>query len=130
MNNNLDILNSPYIDNGAYKVPKGYFDTLDSRIMSNITYKSSNVRQDKTKATPNKSKTITIKPWYKYLVAACLTGIVATTGWLSFKTTTESKTVTSLAETQQDNLSDQYISDCMTYAMIDNDDIYMYLSEN
>lgn len=121
------ILEHPYVDNGSYTVPDGYFDTLHDRIMKRIEKESLYAEQANNKPSA-KLKISSINPKFKYAVAACLIGVVSLLGAGLFFHYNNEKNV--LAKQQQEVIaSEQYYNDCMEYAMVDNDDLYSYLTE-
>lgn len=104
----------------AYKVPEGYFETLNKRIMEAIP-KETRQRNNIYMAFLSKRK---------YAVAACLTGLVIGTGLLAFHTWNKQDTIsTTIAEVQQETITDEYIKECMEYAMVDDNDLYAYLAD-
>ncbi len=112
------ILEKPYVDRGAYNVPDGYFASLNDRIMSHVD----------AEQTPTRRLSIWKQRPLRYAAAACVAGIVVTLGaW--FYTNNNSETQQMAEQAQPMELSDDYVQQVMEYAMVDNDDIYRYLSE-
>lgn len=123
--NSIDhILSEKSIGNDAYKVPKGYFDTLHNNIIKRVTEEDLS-----TTLSPKNTKIHFFKqPQIRYAVAACTIGIIFAVG--SFFIFKEKHGDDFAANNiQQSSLSEQYVNDCMEYAMIDNDDIYKFLDE-
>lgn len=113
---NIDL--EKYNDRGQFKVPEGYFDTLADRIMANI---------------PEAPKQETQNTGIKYVIAAAIVGAIISittirlyhqgTSMASLDTNTE---MTNDSETY----SEEYVNDYIDYAMVDDSDIYEYLSDN
>ncbi len=115
-----EILDNPRRGNGAYRVPEGYFDTLNKRIMDSLPAEEKQ---------PARTLFVSL-PRLRYAAAACLVGVVLGVGALAFHYNSDTGD-TQLAQTpaQQGALSEEYIKECMDYAMLDKDDVYMYLAE-
>lgn len=113
-----EILNGIYVDRGAYKVPDGYFDKLNERIMSNI-------------AVEKQKRNIFLMPRFKYAVAACLTGLLLSTGIIAyFNQAKVNEEIASTLNSHDENVDiDEYAVDCMDYAMLNSNDVYSYISE-
>ena len=121
------ILEKPYVDKGSYTVPDGYFNTLHDRIMERVdNCSANNDTNSKEKQGKLRLFSIKIKPKFRYIAAACLIGAISILGISHFYHQPEKQ---SLLVEQQEVNTDQYYNDCMEYAMVDNDDIYMYLAE-
>src|SRR5574344_423796 len=114
-----EILERPYREDGAYRVPEGYFNTLNKRIMDAIPEERH--VQKKTRFT-FLSRT-------KYAAAACITGLLMVTGTLAFYFNgSGNKTELAESEAQQETITDEYMKECMDYAMVDNNDVLLYLA--
>ncbi len=127
MNKEKDILKRCGKEN-PFKVPDGYFDTLTSRIMSNIPTEETKV----ISITPSRRK----NGWMKWtgLVAACLVGALVC---FNVFDKTEQKDNTQFAsqtveKTNVTSSDDEYqnvnAEDLLDYAMVDYTDVYCYLS--
>ncbi len=105
-----------------FKVPEGYFENLTANVMAHI---------DETEQNSQKAKTVELKPksrkywgWISAVAACALIAIL-------FATTTTTGTdhqqqiAQAIATEQYD---DNYEEDMLEYAMVDNSDIYSYLS--
>lgn len=119
-----DILNKPYVSKGEFKVPEGYFECLSQRIMDNIP------EEKATAMKPTSKKVLFMPVRLKYAIAACLTGLIAIGGILTFTQKYNSES-TAVAEptVSQDIITDEYAQDCMDYAMVDEGDMYSFISE-
>ena len=121
---NIDL--EKYNDRGQFKVPEGYFDTLADRIMANIP---ESPKQEKQK----KAKIISLNTRLKYAVAAAIVGAVI--GGTTIRLYQQGTKIANLnTNTEMTNnsetYSDEYVNDYIDYAMVDDNDIYEYLSEN
>lgn len=110
-----DIFAQPYVDKGAYKVPEGYFDTLNDRIMDRVKASSSNAE-------------IRRLPWFRYAVAASLVAVAVMTGTMVYQSHHDNQQMAEeMTEYQGDNYSEQYKSDFYDYAMVDGDEAIKYM---
>lgn len=116
-----EILNKPYSDNGAYRVPEGYFSTLNQRILDRLP-------EEQPQA---KAKVFRIRSRYKYAAAACMAGIIIGVGALFFHNhlNENAAQIAAVEAAETETISDEYMRECMDYAMVDNNDIYTYLAE-
>jgi hypothetical protein len=122
---NIDL--EKYNDRGQFKVPEGYFDTLADRIMANIPEAPKQEKQKKS------AKIIPLNTRLKIAVAAAIVGAVICgstirlyqqgTKIANLDTNTE---MTNNSETY----GEEYVNDYIDYAMVDDTDIYEYISEN
>lgn len=121
MNINIEqILKLPYKDTGAYRVPEGYFENLPDRIMSAIP---SDVKLKKSRSLIFRTRT-------KYMIAACMTGVICGVAAISFQSrNTEIQDTIAIADAQHEIIDDDYIIDCIDYAMLEKEDVYSYISE-
>lgn len=140
-----NILNAPYRDKGAYKVPEGYFDTLSDRILAKrLTAVAGGSSVGDAAGTvvgaagmaagsePRKPGTIVAlkRTWY-YIAAACVAlAVIFTAASPYMMRESESGMVAKVAEDTSVGYSDQYTQDCYEYAMVDADDAYGYIMEN
>lgn len=123
MTNNIDeIINKPYTSHGEFKVPDGYFDTLQQRIMASIP--------EETASTKKKPIILRMPTRLKYAAAACLTGLIVCGGAFTFNAHRHSSDIATTQQVaQQEVVSDSYAQQCMDYAMVDDADVYNYLAE-
>ena len=123
MNINLD----KYEDRGQFKVPEGYFDTLADRIMANIPEAPKQEKQKKS------AKIISLNTRLKIAVAAAIVGAVicGTTVRLYQQGTKIANLDTNTEMTNNsETYGEEYVNDYIDYAMVDDTDIYEYISEN
>lgn len=115
-----EILDKPYRDNGAYRVPERYFSTLNKRITDALP-------EDKPK---RKGALIAFLPRMKYAAAACTAAVIMGAGTWAFHLHDSGKAARmAAADTQQEAITDEYVTEFMDYAMVDNNDVYLYLAE-
>lgn len=112
-----NILDVPYVSHGEYRVPEGYFATLNDRIMQQIPDES------------NKKHLVFITPRMRYAVAACISGLIICTGTLGYFMHNKDTQIAA-SNISEEIIIDQYTSDCMDYAMVDKDDYYKYLAND
>lgn len=124
MNVNLD----KFTDKGQYKVPEGYFDTLADRIMANIP--EAPIQEKKQKKS---AKIISLNTRVKIAVAAAIAGALISSVTVRLyqqdKKLADVNTKTEMTTTPE-TYGEEYVNDYIDYAMVDEDDIYKYLSEN
>ena len=124
MNVNLD----KFTDKGQYKVPEGYFDTLADRIMANIP--EAPIQEKKQKKS---AKIISLNTRVKIAVAAAIAGALISSVTIRLyqqdKKLADVNTKTEMTTTPE-TYGEEYVNDYIDYAMVDEDDIYKYLSEN
>lgn len=124
MNVNLD----KFTDKGQYKVPEGYFDTLADRIMANIPETPKQEEKQKKSA-----KIISLNTRIKIAVAAAIAGALISSVTIRLyqqdKKLADVNTKTEMT-TNSETYGEEYVNDYIDYAMVDEDDIYKYLSEN
>ncbi len=115
-----EILDRPYRDNGAYRVPEGYFSTLNKRIIDALP-------EDKPQ---RKGIRITFLPRMKYAAAACISVAIMGAGALALHLNNPgNKAEPAMAKAQQEEITEEYVKEFMDYAMVDNNDVYLYLAE-
>lgn len=100
-----------------FTVPKGYFDSFAKNFMDNLP----------NKEAEEKSKPVFVRMWWQIACAACaLVAIFSVTVYLVEGNASSANAAT----LQQYSMSEEdYIDFVADYAMIDNSDIYAYLSE-
>lgn len=123
MTNNIDeLLNKSYVEHGEFKVPEGYFESLQQRIMDRIP--------DENATAKKKPLIIRMSAKAKYAAAACLTGLIVVGGAFTFNAHNHNTTVaTAPAAPRQEVTTDSYAQQCMDYAMVDDADVYNYLAD-
>ena len=122
-NVNLD----KFTDKGQYKVPEGYFDTLADRIMANIPEAPKQGEKKKS------AKIISLNTRVKIAVAAAIAGALISS--VTIRLYQQDKKLANVeAKTEMtttpETYGEEYVNDYIDYAMVDEDDIYKYLSEN
>lgn len=133
--------------NNAYRVPEGYFSNLNARIMQSVKDAESTTPVNATATTPKDAKAAQkttggifhLSPRYRYAVAACFTVAIVIAGIVAFNYTPNNEeqsivdNIDKIANNQQQNnnemYSEEYQQECLEYAMVDNDDMYIYLAE-
>lgn len=123
MNINLE----KYNDKGQFKVPEGYFDTLADRIMANIPEAPKQEKQKKT------AKIISLNTRVKIAVAAAIVGaIISGTTIRLYQQGTKIADLNTNTEksNSSETYGEEYVNDYIDYAMVDDTDIYEYISEN
>ena len=122
---NIDL--EKYNDRGQYKVPEGYFDTLADRIMANIP--EAPKQEEKKKS----AKIISLNTRVKIAVAAAIVGaIISGTTIRLYQQGTKIADLNTNTEksNSSETYGEEYVNDYIDYAMVDDTDIYEYISEN
>lgn len=122
MNEEKKILEQFGKDN-HFTVPEGYFDTLTSRIMSNIP-----AEETKVVSIGKAHKT----GWLRWtgLAAACMAGAIIGINTFNHTESTNEQPYTSNTQTtySYSSYSNEYQEEMLDYAMVDYNDVYNYLS--
>lgn len=109
-----------------FSVPEGYFEQLTERVMANIPEtpkEEAGERSGKVVVMPSRRP----NRWIGWSVAAAACIAVAIL-FTSIPQSTAIDTKNTAKVSQQDQVDEQYEQDVIEYAMIDNSDIYSYLS--
>lgn len=117
------ILNNRFGKDEPFRVPEGYFDTLNARILNEIHTKASGIPQQRAR---------TISIWHRYRVAAVsavasvLIGGFALSAWMhgSGHAPSEIKQTSNSAVAPASNLDAM-----MNYSMMDTEDMYSYIAD-
>ena len=113
-----------------FKVPEGYFDTLCGRIMAQLPEQQKSVAETQEKKAVR--RTLIPRVWrYAAVVAigavVCLGVLIPNmSGSSEAERLAESSVV---QEIEQAYYDDQYLNDALEYAMVDNNEIALYLTE-
>ncbi len=122
MNEEKKILEQFGKDN-HFTVPEGYFDTLTSRIMSNIP-----AEETKVVSIDRRHKT----GWLRWtgLAAACMAGAIVGFNMLERTNSTDKQPYANNTQTTYgySTYSNEYQEEMLDYAMVDYNDVYNYLS--
>ena len=115
MINEEEILKEKLGNRNPFTVPEGYFDHLADRVMQQLPAerKPADVRS--------------IRPWL--YAAACVAILIVSVLFVSHQSNQPSQQTAVNATPQTETLSDNYIDDMADYAMMDNEDIYLYLAD-
>jgi hypothetical protein len=124
MNNDLnDILDRKQLEQNPFKVPEGYFDTLNTRIMDKVAKQASAPKDEK----PAQAKKVHMHVLRWAAACACVLVIGASAVIYTFKDTDTAK----VPETAQQSIttSEDAFNQAADYTMLDNHDMYMMLAE-
>ena len=124
MNNDLnDILDRKQLEQNPFKVPEGYFDTLNTRIMDKVAKQASAQKDEK----PVKVKKVHMHVLRWAAACACVLVIGVSAVLFTFKDT---DTLEAPATAQQSSFtSDDAFNQAADYTMLDNHDMYQMLAE-
>lgn len=113
-----------------FKVPEGYFGTLCGRIMAQLPEQQNSVAETQEKKAVR--RTLIPRVWrYAAVIAigavVCLGVLIPNmSGSSEAEQLAESSVV---QEMEQAYYDDQYLNDALEYAMVDNNEIALYLTE-
>ena len=125
MNNDLnDIFNRKQLEQNPFKVPAGYFESLNSRIMENVA-KQASITTKKEK--PAKAKKVHMHVLRWAAACACVLVVGASALIFAFKDT-ETPEVPATAQ-QSYYTSDDAFNQAADYTMLDTHDMYQMLAE-
>lgn len=125
MNNDLnDILDRNQLEHTPFRVPQGYFDSLNKRIMDNVAKQASAEKSEK----PAKAKNVHMHVLRWAAACACVLVVGASALIFTFKDT---KTPDVAAAAQQSTItaSEDAFNQAADYTMLDNHDMYQMLAE-
>ena len=110
-----------------FKVPEGYFDTLSSQIMAKIEAEGVAPRDIKT-GKEKRAKVLWLRPVLYAAASVCALFISVVAYQSHSDKGTAAPTQTVVANNQM--LMDDYFDEAADYVMLDNQDIYAYLSSD
>ena len=124
MNNDFnDIFDKEQLKQNPFKVPAGYFDSLNTRIMENVARQASAQKSEKPAQTQNVR--MHVLRWAA--ACACVLVIGVSAVLFTFKDTDTSE-VPATAQ-QSFFTSDDAFNQAADYTMLDNHDMYQMLAE-
>ena len=124
MNNDLNnILDRKQLEQSPFRVPEGYFDTLNTRIMDKVAKQASAQKDEK----PAKAKKVHMHVLRWAAACACVLIVGASAVIYTFKDTDTPE----VPETAQQSIttSEDAFNQAADYTMLDNHDMYMMLAE-
>ena len=124
MNNDLNnILDRKQLEQSPFRVPEGYFDTLNTRIMDKVAKQASAQKDEK----PAKAKNVRMHVLRWAAACACVLIVGASAVIYTFKDTDTPE----VPETAQQSIttSEDAFNQAADYTMLDNHDMYMMLAE-
>ena len=124
MNNDFnDIFDKEQLKQNPFKVPEGYFDTLNTRIMDNVARQAAAEKSEK----PAQAKKVHMHVLRWAAACACVLIVGASAVIYTFKDT---DTLEAPATAQQSSFtSDDAFNQAADYTMLDNHDMYQMLAE-
>ena len=125
MNNDFnDIFDKEQLRQNPFKVPEGYFDTLNTRIMENVARQAST---EEKSGKPAQAKNVRMHVLRWAAACACILVIGVSAVLFTFKDTDTSE-VPATAQ-QSFFTSDDAFNQAADYTMLDNHDMYQMLAE-
>ena len=110
-----------------FKVPEGYFDTLSSQIMAKVEAEGVAPRDIKA-GKEKRAKVVWLRPVLYAAASVCALFISVVAYQSHSDKGTAAPTQTVVANNQM--LMDDYFDEAADYVMLDNQDIYAYLSSD
>ncbi|WP_257122217.1 hypothetical protein [Prevotella intermedia] len=119
-----------------FKSPDGYFDNLETRIMSQITAKETEANEETQ--ISKKVNTISFKRLRPLMIAASFIGLIII-GVITMHFFQDNEQLqqnnnipaTPTATTAKEESADtEYLDEAVEYMMLDKDDVYAYLADN
>lgn len=119
-----------------FKSPDGYFDNLETRIMSQITAKETEANEETQ--ISKKGNTISFKRLRPLMIAASFIGLIVI-GVITMHFFQDNEQLqqnnniaaTPTATTAKEEAADtEYLDEAVEYMMLDKDDVYAYLADN
>ena len=124
MNNDFnDIFDKEQLKQNPFKVPAGYFDSLNTRIMENVARQASAEKSEKTAQAKNVR--MHVLRWAA--ACACVLVIGVSAVLFTFKDTDTSEAP--VTAQQSFFTSDDAFNQAADYTMLDNHDMYQMLAE-
>lgn len=119
-----------------FKSPDGYFDNLETRIMSQITAKETEANEDTQ--ISKKGNTTSFKRLRPLMIAASFIGliIIGVITMHFFQDNEQLQQNKSIAATptattaKEESVDTEYLDEAVEYMMLDKDDVYAYLADN
>lgn len=111
-----------------FKVPEGYFDNLTARIMDHIPEEKQETPVISIAKHPSKSNS---RKWFSAISIAASLALIAVISTKFINTNAPSNAIEQTANVEnakEYSDIDSYNEDLMLYSMVDNGDIYDYLS--
>lgn len=115
MMNEEKMLREKLGNRNPFTVPEGYFDHLADRVMQQIP------------AERKPAVVRSIRPWL--YAAACVAILFVSVIFVTNKSSEQPQQQTAVNLTTAETVSDNYLDDMADYAMMDNEEIYLYLAE-
>ena len=124
MNNDFnDIFDKEQLKQNPFKVPEGYFDSLNTRIMENVARQASAQKSEK----PAQAKNVHMHVLRWAAACACVLVIGVSAVLFTFKDTDTSEAP--VTAQQSFFTSDDSFNQAADYTMLDNYDMYQMLAE-
>ena len=119
-----------------FKSPDGYFDNLETRIMSQITAKETEANEETQ--ISKKVNTISFKRLRPLMIAASFIGLIvigaATMHFFQGNEQTQQNNNIAATPTstiaKEEAADTEYLDEAVEYMMLDKDDVYAYLADN
>ena len=119
-----------------FKSPDGYFDNLETRIMSQITAKETEANEETQ--ISKKGNTTSFKRLRPLMIAASFIGliIIGVITMYFFQGNEQLQQNNEIAATptattdKEESADTEYLDEAVEYMMLDKDDVYAYLADN
>lgn len=119
-----------------FKSPDGYFDNLETRIMSQITAKETEANEETQ--ISKKDNTISFKRLRPLMIAASFIGLIVIgvitmhffQGNEQLQQNKNIAATPTATTTKEESADTEYLDEAVEYMMLDKDDVYAYLADN
>ena len=119
-----------------FKSPDGYFDNLETRIMSQITAKETEANEEKQ--ISKKTNIASVRRLRPLMIAASFIGLIVIDAATMhfFQGNEQPQQNNNIAATptattaKEESTNTEYLDEAADYMMLDKDDVYAYLADN
>ena len=119
-----------------FKSPDGYFDNLETRIMSQITAKETEANEETQ--ISKKGNTISFKRLRPLMIAASFIGLIVIGATImhffqgneQLQQNNEIAATPTATTAKEESADTEYLDEAVEYMMLDKDDVYAYLADN
>jgi len=118
------------IKKDSFKVPEGYFDNFQERMLQRIAESTPEQKDAQTGKQASVKKLTSVRRLYWSAAAACVALVIAgAAAWQQARNDSNAKAMAK-AQTQDTEVvySDSYIEEAADFAMLDNQDMYQYMA--
>lgn len=118
-----------------FRVPEGYFEQLTEQVMQQLPVREQPIGQPFVHTSVSKAKKVQMRPWL-YAAACSVLALALGVSYYFMQSQTASTDAAPMAavvpavSVTNEATDNTYFDDAADYVMLDNTEIYAYLSEN